>query len=422
ARIGLGLAAKAGPDALAQQPMSRRWTTWLAWGLWVLTVALFAGALSSVASSELPDRPSPLDVLTIGLVILAFPTVGAIVASRRPGNPIGWIFCTIGLSVAAGVASFEYALYVFNVAPSLPGATFVAWLGSWTWFVGMGLAATLMLLLFPDGRPPSPRWRIVGWLSVVLIGTTVVAHAVRPGLLDNDLDIPNPFGITGPIGDLALAVTNLFAWPLIVLAVASFAALVSRFVRARGDERQQLKWVAYAAGIMAVGITASLVVGLAGKEDDPAFSWVSYFGFLGLGLIPVAAGIGILRYRLYDIDLLINRTLVYAVLSATLGAVYVGSVILLQGLLSGFTGGNSLAVAASTLAVAALFQPVRRRIQNAVDRRFYRSRYDAARTVAAFASRLRHEVDLDSLTEELRGVVDQTMRPASVSVWLRARQ
>ena len=406
-------------DTTASRPLLRRWTTWLAWGLWALTVAMFAWALSRVASSELPDRPSPLDVLTIGLVILAFPTVGAIIASRRPENPIGWIFCIIGLSIVAGVATSEYVLYVRHVAPSLPAATFVAWFGSWAWFVGMGLAGTLMLLLFPDGRPPSPRWRIVGWLSVVLIGTTVVAHAVRPGLLDYDVDIPNPFGITGPIGDLALAVTDLFVWPLVILALASFTALVSRFVRARGDERQQLKWVAYAAGIMAVGITVSLVVGLAGKEDDPAFSWVWYFGFLGLGLIPVAAGIGILRYRLYDIDLLINRTVVYGVLTVTLGAVYVGSVILLQGLLSGFTGGNSLAVAASTLAVAALFQPVRRRIQNAVDRRFYRSRYDAARTVEAFSSRLRHEVDLAHLTDELRGVVGETLQPASVSVWLR---
>ncbi len=400
--------------------MRRRWTTWLAWGLWALTIALFAGVLSRVASSELPDQPGVLDVLTLGLVILAFPTVGAIIASRRPENPIGWIFCIIGLSVIAGVASFEYVLYVYKVAPSLPAATFVAWLGTWTWFVGMGLAGTLMLLLFPDGRPPSPRWRIVGRLSVLLIGITVLAHAVRPGPLDNDLKIANPFGITGPIGDVARAVTDLFAWPLIILAVASFAALVTRFVRARGDERQQLKWVAYAATIMAVGITASLVVrAIAGTEEDPAFSWVWYVGLLGLGLIPIAAGIGILRYRLYDIDLLINRTLVYGVLTVTLGAVYVGSVILLQGLLSGFTGGNSLAVAASTLAVAALFQPVRRRIQNAVDRRFYRSRYDAQRTLEAFSSRLRHEVDLVHLTDELRGVVAETLRPASVSVWIR---
>ena len=406
----------------ASRPLLRRWTTWLAWGLWAITVALFAFALARATSSELPDRPGVLDVLTLGLVILAFPTVGAIIASRRPGNPIGWIFCAIGLSVITGVASYEYALYARHVAPSLPAVTFVAWVGSWTWFVGMGLAGTLVLLLFPDGRPPSPRWRIVGRLSVVLIGITVVAHAVRPGLLDDydDLAIPNPFGMTGPIGDLALAVIDLFAWPLVMLAIASFAALVTRFVRARGDERQQLKWVAYAAGLMAVGIFATLVVSLAGKEDDPAFGWVPYVGFLGLGLIPVAAGIGILRYRLYDIDLLINRTLVYGVLSATLAAVYVGLVIALQGLLSGFTGGNSLAVAASTLAVAALFGPVRRRIQKAVDRRFYRSRYDAARTVEAFSSRLRHEVDLAHLTDELRGVVAETLQPASVSVWLRS--
>jgi len=406
-------------DTTASRPLLRRWTTWLAWGLWVLTVALFAGAISGGASSQLPDRPGLLDFLIIGLVVLAFLTVGAIVASRRPENPIGWIFCVIGLSLVAGVATSEYALYVRHVAPFLPAADVVAWFGSWVWYVGVE-AGILMLLLFPDGRPPSPRWRIVGRLSVLLIGITVLAYAVRPGMLDSDLNIPNPFGIRGPIGDLARAVTDVFVWPLVILALASFTALVSRFVRARGDERQQLKWVAYAATIMAVGIAAAIVVGLAGKGDDPAFNWVWYIVSVGLGLIPVAAGIGILRYRLYDIDLLINRTVVYGVLTVTLGAVYVGSVILLQGLLSGFTGGNSLAVAASTLAVAALFQPVRRRIQNAVDRRFYRSRYDAARTVEAFSSRLRHEVDLAHLTAELRGVVVETLQPTSVSVWLQS--
>ncbi len=400
-------------DTTASRPLLRRWTTWLAWGLWVLTVALFAVALSGVIWQ------SPHDVLATGLAVLAFPTVGAIVASRRPENPIGWIFCIIGLSVIGDVASSQYVLYVRHVAPSLPAATLVAWFASWAGFVGLGLAATLMLLLFPDGRPPSPRWRVVGWLAVLLIGITVLALAVRPGPLDTEPTIPNPFGISGPIGDVARAVTDVFGWPLLILAVASFTALVSRFVRARGDERQQLKWVAYAATITAVGIAAIAVVLLAGK-GDPAFSWVWYIAPVGLGLIPVAAGIGILRYRLYDIDLLINRTLVYAVLSATLGAVYIGLVIALQGLLSGFTGGNSLAVAASTLAVAALFQPVRRRIQNAVDRRFYRSRYDAQRTLEAFSSRLRHEVDLAHLTAELRGVVAETLQPTSVSVWLRS--
>ena len=400
-------------DTTASRPLLRRWTTWLAWGLWVLTVALFAVALSGVI------WPSPHDVLATGLVILAFPTVGAIVASRRPENPIGWIFCIIGLSVIGDVASSQYVLYVRHVAPSLPAATLVAWFASWTWFVGMGLASTLMLLLFPDGRPPSPRWRVVGWLAVLLIGITVLARAVRPGPLDTEPTIPNPFGISGPIGDVARAVTDLVGWPLLILALASFTALISRFVRARGDERQQLKWVAYAATITAVGIAAIAIVFLVGKGDDLAFGWVWYIAPVGLGLIPVAAGIGILRYRLYDIDLLINRTLVYAALSANLAAVYIGLVIALQGLLSGFTGGNSLAVAASTLAVAALFQPLRRRIKAAVDRRFYRSRYDAQRTLEAFSSRLRHEVDLAHLTDELRGVVAETLQPTSVSVWLR---
>ena len=180
-----------------------------------------------------------------------------------------------------------------HVAPSLPAATFVAWFGNWIWFVGLGLASTLMLLLFPDGRPPSPRWRVVGWLAVLLIGITVLAFAVRPGPLDDELTIPNPFGISGPIGDLARAVTDVFVWPLGILALASFTALVSRFVRARGDERQQLKWVAYAATITAVGIAAAIVVGLAEKGDDPAFWRQAWFGSAqtpGMAQMPMLPG------------------------------------------------------------------------------------------------------------------------------------
>lgn len=400
--------------------MSRRTAAALAWAVWAVTIVLFAGAVTGVASTQLPDRPGPLEVIALALPIFAFPMVGAIVASRRPANPIGWIFCAIGLCLMAGIASNEYVLYATHLAPSLPAVTFVAWIGSWTWFVSMGLAATLMLLLFPDGRPPSPRWRVVGWLAIPLIIVIVLAFALRPGPLDAPGRIINPLGVDGPIGDLAGVVTNGFSWPLLALAVASFAALVARFVRSRGEERQQLKWVAYAAALMAFGTAATAVVELAGKAEDPLFGWAWFVPLLGLGLVPVAAGIAILRHRLFDIDLLINRTVVYGALTVTLATLYVGSVILLQGLLSGFTGGNSLAVAASTLGVAALFGPIRRRIQRTVDRRFYRSRYDARRTVEAFAIRLRDQVDLSHLTGELNAVVAETLQPASVSVWLRS--
>jgi hypothetical protein len=385
----------------------------------LLTVLLLLGGLTTLGATQLPDRPSILDVLAVGLPVLAFPTVGAIVASRRPENPIGWIFCVIGLSLIAGVATGEYVLYARHAAPSLPAVAVVAWIGDWAWVVGLGLAGTLMLLLFPDGRPPSPRWRVVGWLAIVLIGGTVLAYALRPGPLDVDPGIRNPFGIPGPIGDVASAITGLWGWPMVVLIVASLSGFVTRFARARGDERQQLKWVAYATGIAAVGFTGAGLSAALGREQEPYAVWFWFLLLLGLGLIPVAAGIAILRYRLYDIDLLINRTLVYGGLSATLAALYVGLVISLQGVLSGFTGGNSVAVAASTLAVAGLFQPVRRRIQAAVDRRFYRSRYDTARTLEAFSSGLRSEVDLAHLSEQLRSVVAETLQPASVSVWVR---
>lgn len=390
---------------------------WLAWILLALAVVMVGGAFASLAlpgSDFLPDRPTLLDFLTVTLVILAFPSVGAYIAWRRPDHPIGWIFCLVGLTVVVGVAATEYVHRATLTEAELPAFIWVAWLGNSTWVVGLGLGLTLVLLLFPTGRVPGPRWRPVLWLSLSVIVVAGLAEATAPGVLDGyeAAGLRNPLGLPEvwtPISDL---VRGLGPVVLLLLGLASAVSLVLRFRSARGVERQQLKWFLYPAWIVIVGLALLNIF-----QNRLSAAW--YVLLLGMGGMPLAAGIAILRHRLFDIDLLINRTLVYAAVTVTLGAVYVASVIALQGLLSGFAGGGSLAVAASTLAVAALFQPVRRRIQRAVDRRFYRSRYDAQRTLERFSGRLRDEVDLERLTTELASSVEESLQPASVSVWLR---
>jgi len=267
------------------------------------------------------------------------------------------------------------------------------------------LVPTLLLLLFPDGRLPSPRWRPVAWLAAVGILGIGVGEAFAPGTLDN-FPAENPFGLGGAGGRIAEALAVCFAL-IAIAALASVASLVVRLRRSSGDERQQLKWLA----------SGGVVLALAGPASGAAGSALPII--IGQVAVAVAVGVGILKYRLYEIDVVINRTLVYGALTATLGVAYLGTVLLLQLTLNPLTDSNSLAVAASTLAVAALFRPARSRIQGAVDRRFYRRKYDAARTLEAFSARLRDEIDLDTLGAELREVVDETMQPTHVSVWLR---
>ena len=402
----------------------RTWAAPLAWLLWAVSVLLFAAGLVSTllpAAAGLPERPEPMDVLVFGIAILAFPTVGALIASRQPGNLIGWLFCAIGLSMVVAIGSNEYAVWArFGQFP-LPAIEFAAWLSSWLYMLGLTLAITVVPLLFPTGRPPSRRWGAVAWAVGAAIALLIVSTAVRPGTLDTTSGLPNPFGVEGILGEVATRVVDATILIIAAGALASIAGFATRFARSHGTARQQLKWVVYAVSVMTAGvISISLPVPLGFADalsDLPDWTW--WLFILGVALIPVAAGIAILRHRLYDIDLLINRTVVYAALTATLGAVYVGGVVLLQGALAGLTGGSSLAVAASTLAVAALFRPLRQRIQRAVDRRFYRSRYDAARTLEAFNARLRSEVDLGTLERELMGVIHSTLRPTAASVWLR---
>jgi hypothetical protein len=377
----------------------------IAWAVTFLTVVLLT--LSRVL---LPGQEWRLNVdfittaLGNALIILACAGVGLLIISRRPGNVIGWIYALVALVFAAGEFAGGYA------SRPLPGRVWVALLPDLAWIAAIPLGATLLLVLYPTGRPPSPRWRPVVWAAVVATVVAVVATALTSGPMEYLPGVENPLGLERAGWMLDLLVQVAF----VVIAAAVFAAagsLIVRWRRARGVEHQQLKWLAYAA--------AMLVVVTIGASWLPHTLYAVVATFITL-LFPLATGIAVVRYRLYDIDRLINRTLVYGLLTILLGAIYAGLVLALGQLFGGIgTVTPSWAVAGATLAVAALFQPARRRIQTVVDRRFNRRKYNAAKTVEAFSLRLRDEVDLDALSAELLAVADQTMQPTTATLWLR---
>ena len=293
----------------------------------------------------------------------------------------------------------------------------LAWVYGWAWFPAIG-AIVVVPLLFPDGKVPGRRWRPLLWASVTLLGLTTVGAAVYPGEIDSSWpdvhEKPLTVGaLKGPL-DAAQVPGGIL---LIVLLLCMLASVVVRFRRSRGDERQQMKWMLVAVALLVAQILVSELFDdlLSGVAADAVFA-------IAVTAVPVAAGIAMLKYRLYDVDVVIRKTLVYGALTVLLAAAYVGLVLAGQAVFSSLTGGSNLAIAVSTLVVAALFLPVRSRVQRVVDRRFYRRRYDAARTLAVFATRLRDEIDLDALTGDLRLVVEETMRPAHVSVWLRGEK
>jgi hypothetical protein len=292
------------------------------------------------------------------------------------------------------------------------------WITCWLW-VQTNVLVAFMALLFPDGKLPSPRWRVIVWLNGVMAVAGSFTAAFLPGPSPFIEAIDNPFGLEGlkDVKNLVDGVVEALSYG--VLGVAGLAALYVRFRRGPGAERQQIKWLAYVGTVLVTGT----ILSYAGPESLSG-SWLRQVGFalqvIGLVGLPVAIGIAIFKYRLYEIDLLINRTLVYGALTAMLVAVYVGSIVALQGFLRALTGQESqLAIVASTLVIAALFQPLRRRIQSFIDKRFYRRKYDARKTLEAFSAKLRNETDLDALGDDLVSVVRETMQPAHVSLWLR---
>jgi hypothetical protein len=378
----------------------------LAWGLAGTSALLFAAAMAFYAGGVGVDSGRALSFL----IILGFSGVGALVASRQPGNAIGWIFCVAALlGPALGNLADAYAWYWLDGHAASEGLAKVgASYASVGWMPEVLLPITFLLLLFPDGRLLTPRWRPVAWCTALGIAGAFVTTALTPGALEDFPQIQNPFGIHSVLRD---ALEGLSFLLLLIGLVGAPLSLYLRLRRASGEQREQIKWLVWAGAVAVV----TFVIGVAGYDvwGEAISNAAILLGVLGLA---VATGVAILRYRLYDIDVVINRTLVYAVLTATLAGAYLASVLLLQLLLS---PSSDLAIAGSTLAVAALFQPARRHIQAAVDRRFYRRRYDAARTLGHFGARLRDEVDLDSLAGELSAVVADTMQPAHVSLWLR---
>jgi hypothetical protein len=392
---------------------------WLGWTLWALCLLLCCLALLFLAlSAATPLPPSVSSGLRGSSVALALlpSTAGAIIASRRPDNPIGWLFCAAGLGYGLQALAEEYRIYaLLTTAGAAPLGLQAAWLSSWLWVALSGLATVYVFLLFPDGRLPSPRWRPVAWLAGAGLVVASASFAFSPGPLNEFPIVANPIGLkrgaavldqAASVGMLVFALTTL----------AGGASLLLRLRRARGEERQQLKWFVYAAALSALAIGVAIGLVLVGRPSEVALA----FSVLALAGLPVAIGIAILRYRLYEIDRLINRTVVYGLLTAVLGLGYVGAVLVLGQLFGGVTQDPpNWAVAGATLTVAALFQPARRRIQRVVDRRFNRRHHDAAETIDAFNARLRDEVDLDTLSTELVAVVDQTMEPTAVSLWLR---
>jgi hypothetical protein len=388
--------------------------SWLAWGLWLLVV-LIQGLLVAfwLGTHALSAREWAGALLT-WVPFLAFATVGAMILARRPGNRIGWLCWAIGFTFTLSGLSSRHLWEVLTADQDWSAAwALAAQLGTVAWLGTLLGLLPFLILLFPTGRLLSRRWRPVAWSLGLVVGLYLTARLLMPGPVSPGLPA-NPLGVESAAGFLELlqaiaGVTTPF------LALAVVGSLVLRFRRSRGDERQQLKWLTF---VVALDVVMLPALGRAAELWAPLLGELLVFP-VAVSMIPIAIGVAVLKYRLYDIDRVINRTLVYGLLTVLLGAVYAAGVFAAGRLLDAADGQSELAVAASTLAVAALFQPARHRIQTVVDRRFNRRRYDAARTVEAFSRRLRDEVELDTLSAELLAVVDQTMQPTAVSLWLQ---
>ena len=388
----------------------------IARGTWAVTFLAAALGVSLLLANRMTVVPvsatgynGSWSFAALAFTCLAFASVGALVASARPGNAIGWLLCGTGVLAGAELVSSQYAIYGLLTDPgSLPRPELGAWLYGWTGFLAACATATFVLMLFPDGRLPSPAWRPLPWLTSIGIVVAAASLAFWPGPLLLTPYVENPLGFAAASD--VVVFTGLLGLGLVLGAtVLSVASLALRYRRARGIERQQIKWIAYAAGMHAVAFAVLML-----QITSEAALVV-----LMASTIPIATGIAILRHRLYDIDVLIKRTVVYGGTSAAIALVFFASILALQAVLRPLTAGSELAIAASTLGSLALFQPIRRRIQDAVNRRFDRSRYDASFAFDAFADQLRDEVDLDEVRADLIGAVRQTMAPAHASLWLR---
>jgi hypothetical protein len=396
--------------------VSKRTASWLAWSMCALSLALTAlSLLLLVLNLSHPGVLTYVHWVEDTLIAVGFSTVGALIFPRLPPeNPIGWIFCVIGLLLGVVHFTGQYAIYTVLAAPgSLPAGEVATWICSWLWVPSTDLIMFL-LLLFPNGRLPSSRWRWFAWLNIAIVLVGALWVAFSPGMIERLAPIHNPLGIESLPNIYQPVQALLFAFGLVAAA-----SLLMRLRSAGAVERQQIKWFAYttALGFSGAILTYSVseAIGVLWLE------WVSFVllivGVLG---VPISMGIAILRYRLYEIDLIINRTLVYGALTAMLGMLYFVDIVVFQEVFRAITGQTSqLAVVASTLMIAALFNPLRRRMQGFIDRRFYRRKYDAAKVLEAFGTKLRDQTNLEKLCEDIVEVVHETMQPSHISMWLR---
>ena len=405
--------------------MSGRTARVISWLVIPLAVSLLLGHIYLSALNEAVDVPEAVVVvastLLSGLIGLGLTALGLLVAYRRPGNPVGWIIAGTGVTAAATDFVESYAVYALSTNPgSLPGGETMAWLSNWIFIPVLFTAPAMLFLLFPDGRLLSHRWRPVFWLVILTTCAAITTSIFQPVLNDPPFEgVVNPLGFSPP--EALLTPLSYIGWPGMAASflVAAFA-MILRLRRSHGVERLQLKWIAAAAAVLPLASVSGVALYYLGYD--------ALAGFLAVfAIVPIflSAGYAILRYRLYDIDLIINRALVYGSLTATLALVYFGGVATTQTLFNALTGQvrlPQLAVVVSTLAIAALFNPLRRRIQAAIDRLFYRKKYDAAKTLERFSARLRDETNLGELSDDLVRMVRETMQPEHVSLWLRTRK
>jgi hypothetical protein len=374
-------------------------------------VAFFTNARAHSRSDAIFSFSDLIQQVSPGIAFLA---TGALLATRRPGNRIGWLCLAIGVVGSVGWAAEQYAAHVLVIDPGSGPAGLAIAITTEAAFAPIFFLLVLLVVLFPDGRLPSPRWR---WLPV-----TASVTFLGLWVLGSSASLAAPFtGVENPLdSEMSARYAPLVVVPVVLGAVSvvigAFAAVVVRFRRSSGDERAQLKWLVYAATVLPVGLISHAIVEILAPD---ALGTVELLFSLGVLAIPAAITVAVLKYRLYEIDRVISRTLTYGLVSVLLVGTYGGLVLVGQALFSSLAGGSNLAIAVSTLVVAALFLPLRARIQRVVDRRFYRGRYDAQWTLEAFGVRVREEVDLATLSADLRGVVKETMQPTAVTLWLR---
>jgi hypothetical protein len=401
--------------------MKERSARGLAWGAFLLWLLFVFGSVALELATEPASGTGLASDLGFAFIAASFPIVAILILARQPQNTIGWILMVIGLAWFLPFESYAH----FALSRGLPGGALFLALSGPIWAPPIGLMGTVLLLRFPSGRLSSPRWKKVEWLSVIAISVTVLAILLSPGDFEDFgyPDVANPLAIDALEPFLQFLFVFILVIPIAIMASA--VSLILRFRRSTGIERLQMKWLTSAAAIVALIYLIAMLLSLnsawGGDTTPPWMLFLQNASFASFSLIPIAIGFAILRYRLYDIDLVVNRTLVYGLLTALLIGVYVALAVVLGAAARSVAGqqNNSLVIAASTLAVAALFGPARRRIQAFIDRRFYRRKYDAAQTLQAFSARMREQVDLDSLAGELVGVVRSTMQPSHVSLWLR---